>query len=77
MFLSSTYEVGIFTLSESEQSIRSNASKLNLELNNLNFLDLSPESRFFTELESYDIFSPAEVEREPVTKKIVEHPSGQ
>ncbi len=60
------------TLSESEKSIRSNAERLNLPINGLTILDLSPESEFFIKIESYDIFSPAEVEREPITKKIVE-----
>jgi circadian clock protein KaiC len=36
------------------------------------FVDLSPSSEFFTEVETYDIFSPAEVEREPITQRIVE-----
>ncbi len=35
-------------------------------------LDLTPDEKFFKEDESYDIFSPAEVEREPIAKKIVE-----
>jgi circadian clock protein KaiC len=34
------------TLSESEKSIRSNAERLNLPLNGLTILDLSPESEF-------------------------------
>lgn len=58
------------TLWEKEEQIRSNASLLGLNLKNLEFLDLSPSAEFFTELESYDIFSPAEVEREPITKAI-------
>lgn len=60
------------TLSETEESIRANASRLNLNLDGVSFLDLSPESEFFAKVETYDIFSPAEVEREPVTKRIVE-----
>jgi len=43
---------------------------LGLNLKNVEFLDLSPSAEFFTEVESYDIFSPAEVEREPVTRAI-------
>lgn len=60
------------TLSETEESIRENASRLNLNLDGVSFLDLSPESEFFAKVETYDIFSPAEVEREPVTKRIIE-----
>lgn len=60
------------TLSESEKNIRSNSKSLTLPINDINILDLSPESEFFVKVETYDIFSPAEVERQPVTKKIVE-----
>ncbi|RMG74043.1 MAG: recombinase RecA, partial [Nitrospirae bacterium] len=60
------------TLSESEENIRHNASMMGLDLKGVEFLDLSPESEFFKEVETYDIFSAAEVEREPTTKRIVE-----
>jgi len=60
------------TLGEGEQQIRNNASKIGLKFDNVEFLDLSPSAEFFTELGSYDIFSPAEVEREPITKAITD-----
>ncbi|MGV0024603.1 ATPase domain-containing protein [Phormidesmis priestleyi] len=60
------------SLSESELQVRSNADLLGLDLEAVTFLDLSPSSSFFSEVETYDIFSPAEVEREPTTQKIVE-----
>ncbi|WP_028840665.1 ATPase domain-containing protein [Thermodesulfobacterium hveragerdense] len=60
------------TLGEKEEQIRKNAGKLGLKLENVHFLDLSPSSKFFIEMEYYDIFSPAEVEREPVTQAIKE-----
>ncbi len=60
------------TLSETEKNIRNNIKSLNLDIDGLNFLDLSPESKFFSKVETYDIFSPADVERQPVTTKIVE-----
>ena len=60
------------TLEESEANIRSNASRLGMDTSSFNFLDLGPSSSFFSELETYDIFSPAEVEREPITTSIVE-----
>jgi circadian clock protein KaiC len=60
------------TLGESEALIRKNAASLGLDLSHVRFLDLSPNSGFFTAMESYDIFSPAEVEREPTTQKIIE-----
>ncbi len=60
------------TLGESEEQIRQNAAALNFDLTGTSFLDLSPRPEFFTEDQSYDIFHPAEVEREPITSKIIE-----
>lgn len=60
------------TLGESADQIHKNATNLGLAPNGIAFLDLSPSSEFFTEIQSYDIFSPAEVEREPTTQKIIE-----
>ena len=63
------------TLGEQESQLRRNAKALNMDLEQLNFLDLSPSSEFFTKTQSYDIFSPADVEREPTTQKILEEVS--
>lgn len=60
------------TLSEPESEIRKNGKWIGLEMEGISFLDLSPTSDFFARVETYDIFSPAEVEREPTTRKIVE-----
>ncbi len=60
------------TLEETETKIRRNAAGLNLDLAGITFLDLSPTSEFFAQTQTYDIFSPAEVEREPITQQIVE-----
>jgi len=57
---------------ESEEQIRSTASSLGFDISCVEFLDLSPSSEFFVEAQSYDIFSSAEVEREPITDSIVE-----
>ena len=38
----------------------------------ISFLDLSPDSSFFAHGHDYDIFSPSEVEREPITRRIRE-----
>ena len=62
----------LITLGEPAEQILENGQKIGLNLDNVTFLDLSPDSSFFTKVQSYDIFSPAEVEREPVTKQIVE-----
>lgn len=60
------------TLGEQEAQIRRNAELLGFDLTNVTFLDLSPNPEFFTQLETYDIFTPGEVEREPVTNRIIE-----
>ncbi|MDH7508209.1 MAG: gas vesicle protein GvpD [Methanomassiliicoccales archaeon] len=59
------------TLSENPESIKANALALELDPQGVHFLDLSPTPQYFAEVETYDIFSPAEVEREPITSAIV------
>ncbi|MFH1383284.1 MAG: ATPase domain-containing protein [Chloroflexota bacterium] len=58
------------TLGEPEEQVRENAASLSFDLKGVSFLDLTPSSEFFTESQSYDIFSPAEVERGATTEKI-------
>lgn len=66
-------EVSLFiTLGEPVNNIQRNAKQLGLNVDNITFLDLSPEPDFFSKVETYDIFTPAEVEREPTTRQIVE-----
>ena len=60
------------TMDESEERIRHNAAALGFDLAGVIFLDLSPTSEFFAKMETYDIFSPAEVEREPITQQIIQ-----
>ena len=60
------------SLGEPETQLRKNAESLGFDLKNITFLDLSPGPEFFVEVEAYDIFSSADVEREPITQKIVE-----
>lgn len=60
------------TLEETEAHIPHNAEARGFDLTGVAFLDLSPTSEFFAQVQTYDIFSPAEVEREPITQKIVE-----
>lgn len=60
------------TLGEPAQQLRQNGMALGLDLKQVHFLDLSPTPEFFADAESYDIFSPAEVELEPTTRRIVD-----
>lgn len=62
----------LITLGESETQLRRNGQILGFEMEKIKILDLSPSSDFFTQVQTYDIFSPAEVERDPLTQKIIE-----
>lgn len=55
------------TLTEPEAQLRANAATLGFDLAGVSFLDLSPTADFFAQAQTYDLFSPAEVEREPMT----------
>jgi circadian clock protein KaiC len=57
------------TLGESAEQICKNADVLDFDTKHIVFLDLSPTSEFFAKVQTYDIFSPDEVEREPTNQK--------
>jgi circadian clock protein KaiC len=58
------------TLEESHKNIQQNNANPCFDIEKINFLDVSPTSEFFSQVQSYDIFSAAEVEREPLTRQI-------
>ena len=60
------------TFSETEEQINSNARSLGLNIEGIDFLDLSPGSKKFIETETYDVFHPSEVEQETIAEKIQE-----
>ncbi len=60
------------TLQEPVVTLRQNAARQGFKLDDVDFLDLSPSSAVFSENQGYDIFSSSEIEREPITSKIVE-----
>lgn len=62
----------LITLAETVTQLRRTAQGLGFDDQSIAFLDLSPSSDFFAQVQTYDIFSPAEVEREPTTQRIVE-----
>lgn len=62
----------LISFSESEARLRRNAKRIGIDIDKIDFLDLSPTADFFTENQSYDIFSPAEIEKQPTTQKIIE-----
>lgn len=59
-------------LDEPQDKVRQNAASVGLDLRRVHFLDLSPSSDFFAQVQAYDLFAPAEVERAPITHKVVE-----
>jgi circadian clock protein KaiC len=60
------------TLGETQGNLRRDAANSGFDVGEIDILDLSPTSELFSEVETYDIFSPAEVERAPTTERIVE-----
>ncbi|GGQ84734.1 ATPase domain-containing protein [Couchioplanes azureus] len=75
-FLRQGVEAGEPTLfinqGEPEEEVRANAAAIGLDLTGVSFLDLTPSGTLFAEGQSYDVFHPAEVEREPTTQAIVD-----
>lgn len=59
-------------LDEPEYKVRQNAASIGLDLRRVHFLDLSPSSEFFAQVQAYDLFAPVEVERAPMTQMVVE-----
>lgn len=62
----------LITFGESEAQIRQNAAAVGLDTSQIAFLDLSPTSEFFSGIRTYDLFSAADVEQEPITRQIVD-----
>jgi len=61
----------LITLESNEAQLRTDAAAQGLSLEGVTILDLSPTREFFAENRSYDIFSAADVERDPTTQQIV------
>ncbi|HTD36705.1 MAG TPA: ATPase domain-containing protein, partial [Candidatus Limnocylindrales bacterium] len=59
------------TFGEAEAELRENARRTGFDTSGIEVLDLSPSSDLFAQMQTYDIFSPSEVEREPTTRRIV------
>ncbi len=59
-------------LGEPVSNLLENATSFGIDTTGINFLDLTPTREFFVQVETYDLFSPADVERVPTTRKILE-----
>src|SRR5215813_8926000 len=53
----------LITFSQTADRIRDDATSLNLNLANVTTLDFTPSAEAFSAMQTYDIFSPSEVER--------------
>ncbi len=60
----------LVTFGQSADQIRADAASLSLKLDTVEILDLTPPPEVFSEVQTYDIFAPVEVEREPVSRQI-------
>ncbi|GAB3697195.1 ATPase domain-containing protein [Halorubrum pallidum] len=66
-------ETGLFiNLEEDVSDLKANAESLGFDTSAIEVLDLSPSADVFTDDQSYEVFAPEEVEREPLTDEIVE-----
>jgi circadian clock protein KaiC len=55
---------------ESAEHIRADAASLGINMDRVRIVDLTPPPEIFSNTQTYDIFSPAEVEREPISLEI-------
>ena len=62
----------LITLGTPEARIRLDAKTFGFDLTSVPIIDLTPAPDFFAKAKTYDIFSPADVEREPITRMITE-----
>ncbi|MBI4814322.1 MAG: recombinase RecA, partial [Methanobacterium sp.] len=65
-------KVLFINMGEPTAQVITNAQTMGFDTEGIDFLDLSPDEDFFANMEAYDIFSPAEVERESTTAQITE-----
>ena len=61
----------LITLESNEAQLTADAAAQGLDFSGIEVLDLSPTREFFAQNQSYDIFSPGDVERDPTTQQIV------
>jgi circadian clock protein KaiC len=65
-------QVLFISLQESEIQLRARAARIGLNMSKVHVLDLSPPMEFFAQAGGYDIFSPAEVERRPISRLVID-----
>lgn len=60
----------LITFGQAKDLIRADAGSIGLDISKVDILDFSPPAETFSEVQNYDIFSPTEVEREPISRQI-------
>lgn len=56
---------------EPESQLRTNAEAIGIDVSKVHFLSLAPDEHFFTDQQTYDVFSASDVEQEPLAEAIV------
>jgi circadian clock protein KaiC len=69
-FLSAGEDGLLITFGQSADHIRADAVSLGMNIAAVTILDLTPTPDTFSAMKTYDIFSPFEVEREPISQQI-------
>jgi circadian clock protein KaiC len=59
------------SLQENEDRLREVALKVNLDSSGIHFLDLSPSPEFFEKAENYQLFTPGQIDTQPITQNII------
>src|SRR3984893_14591849 len=62
----------LITLGTPEARIRLDAETFGFDLTGIQIIDLTPAADFFAKAKTYDIFTPADVERKPIVQTITE-----
>src|SRR6185295_17002728 len=69
-FVSSGENALIITFAQTADHLRADAASLGLNIDKVKIVDLTPPPETFAEMQTYDIFSPTEVETEPINNQI-------
>lgn len=62
----------LITMGESAESIQFNSKQQGIDLSKVKILDMSPGKQEYRNENNYSVFSPVEVEAEPIIKKVIE-----
>ena len=62
----------MITFGQQEAHVRADAASIGVNIDAVKVLDLTPSGEVFSQRQIYDIFSPSEIEREPIMSEISE-----